>query len=264
MSPRVWPAATLGVIVVTAVGAPAAVASYRHARTVVERSGDVVMAPWLALTTDGMLLAALVVIWVRRLAGRRVGAGPWAAFWTGMIATVAANLAAAQPTVEGLVVALWPPVCLAITLELVALLLVPSRSRAPDVARGDVALSDVALSDVALSDVAPSSAREAVEPTVAAVEDVEDTAEDTGTAPARPRQEQRRVARSGAERRPSDEEIASEVRQWGADPEKPTVTRASLMREFKIGSNRASRVLRMVRNPEPTPTTTPTPIRRAS
>jgi hypothetical protein len=79
------------------------------------------MSPWLALTTDGMLLAALVVIWVRRHRSEDVKAGPWAAFWAGMAATMAANLAAAQPTPVGIIVALWPPVCLAITLELVAL-----------------------------------------------------------------------------------------------------------------------------------------------
>ncbi len=56
------------------------------------------MAPWLALTTDGMLLAALVVIWVRRHRREHVKAGPWAAFWAGMTATIVANLAAARPT----------------------------------------------------------------------------------------------------------------------------------------------------------------------
>jgi hypothetical protein len=57
-----------------------------------------------------MLLAALVVIWVRRHRGQHVKPRPWAAFWTGMTATIAANLAAAQPTSVGIVVALWPPV----------------------------------------------------------------------------------------------------------------------------------------------------------
>jgi hypothetical protein len=119
---RIWPS-LLAVVTLSAVGGPAAVASYRHARDVIAAHGDPVMAPWLALTTDGMLLAALVVIWVRRHRGEPVMAGPWAAFWAGMAATLAANLAAAHPTPVGLVVALWPPVCLAITLEL----LPPSR-----------------------------------------------------------------------------------------------------------------------------------------
>jgi hypothetical protein len=103
------------------------VASYRHARDVIAEHGDPVMAPWLALTTDGMLLAAEVVIWVRRHHGEPVEAGPWAAFWAGMAVTIAANLAAAQSSPVGIVVALWPPVCLAITLELIALLASPAR-----------------------------------------------------------------------------------------------------------------------------------------
>jgi hypothetical protein len=47
-------------------GGPGAVVSYRHARDVIAQAGDPVMAPWLALTTDRMLVAALVVILVRR------------------------------------------------------------------------------------------------------------------------------------------------------------------------------------------------------
>jgi hypothetical protein len=128
---RIWPS-LLAVTTLTAVGGPAAVASYRHARDVIAHHGDPVMAPWLALTTDGMLLAALVVIWVRRHRGEPVKTGPWTAFWAGMTATIAANLAAAQPTPAGIVVALWPPVCLAITLELVALVAYPAKQHPTD------------------------------------------------------------------------------------------------------------------------------------
>lgn len=137
---RAWPA-LLGVVVVAAVGAPAAVASYRHARDVVAGTGDTVMAPWLPLSVDGMLLAVLAVMWVRRRRGEPVGVGPWAAFIFGMVVTVAANLAAVDlhaetaqatgwsgphvpVTVPGLtdyIVALFPPLALGIALELVAL-----------------------------------------------------------------------------------------------------------------------------------------------
>jgi hypothetical protein len=48
-----------------------------------------------------------------------------------MTATIAANLAAAQPTPVGIVVALWPPICLAITLELVALVASPAGQHPP-------------------------------------------------------------------------------------------------------------------------------------
>jgi Protein of unknown function (DUF2637)/Integrase core domain len=123
---RIWPS-LLAAVTLPAVGGPAAVASYRHARDVIAEHGDPVMAPWLALTTDGMLLAALVVIWVRRHRREPVGVGPWTAFWAGMAATIAANLAAAQSTPIGIVVALWSPVCLAITLELIALVASPTK-----------------------------------------------------------------------------------------------------------------------------------------
>lgn len=130
---RVWPP-LLAAVTVSAVGVPAAVASYRHARTVVARSGDPVMAPWLPLSVDGMLLAALVVIWVRRHRGEPAGVFPWVAFGAGMVATVAANLAAAEHTAEGFVVALWPPVAFALTLELVALVAHRTASTVPTVA----------------------------------------------------------------------------------------------------------------------------------
>ncbi|MEU8993203.1 DUF2637 domain-containing protein [Streptomyces sp. NPDC048558] len=119
---RTWPA-LLAVSTVGAVGVPAAVASYRHAHDVIALNGDPVMAPWLPLSVDGMLVAALVVIWVRRHRGDRAGAFPWLAFGFGMVVTILANLAAvAEPKPEAVAVALFPPLALAITLELVALI----------------------------------------------------------------------------------------------------------------------------------------------
>lgn len=131
---RAWPA-LLGVAVVATVAAPAAVASYLHARHVVGRH-DEVMAPWLPLSVDGMLLAALVVMWVRRRRGVPVGRGPWAAFGFGIAVTIAANAAAVEvPSVEAFAVNLFPPVALAVALELVAL--VAGRTATSGTAPGD-------------------------------------------------------------------------------------------------------------------------------
>jgi hypothetical protein len=52
------------------------VAGYRHAGDVIAQHGDPVMASWLTLTTDGRLLAPLVVIYVRRHRREPVGIGP--------------------------------------------------------------------------------------------------------------------------------------------------------------------------------------------
>ncbi|MDN5929502.1 MAG: DUF2637 domain-containing protein [Pseudonocardia sp.] len=118
---RTWPR-VVALLIVVAVAIPAAIASYRHAVAVALAAGEDVMAAWLPLSVDGLLLASLLVIWARRMSGQTAGRWPWFAFWTGMVATVAANLAAAEPYLMSYIVAIWPPVALAITLELVAIL----------------------------------------------------------------------------------------------------------------------------------------------
>lgn len=125
---RTWPA-LLGIGVVLTVGAPAAVASYRHAAEVVARH-DPAMAPWLPLSIDGLLVASLVAVWVRRRRGVRIGWGPWAAFAFGTVVTVLANLAAVDVvSAESVAVHLLPPITFAVALELVAL--VAGRAPAP-------------------------------------------------------------------------------------------------------------------------------------
>jgi hypothetical protein len=126
-------AALLGIAgILAAVGGPAAFASYHHAYQVfVTFNEDEGRAAWLPLTTDGMLAAALVVMYSRRWAGQRVGGIPWLAFVVGFSGTIAANLASANafgaPTVgEGigrLCAAVWAPISFAVTLELVAVML---------------------------------------------------------------------------------------------------------------------------------------------
>lgn len=133
-----WPH-VFGTAVAAVVGVPAAVASYRHGMTVIERSSDPGMAAWLPMTTDGLLLAALVALWVRRLTRRSTGVGPWSAFGLGLVATTATNLAGARGYIEkspgfwdvaeAVGWAVWPPICLAIVLEIVAWMVVPDRDQ---------------------------------------------------------------------------------------------------------------------------------------
>jgi hypothetical protein len=55
---------------------------------------------------------------VRRRAGLPAGALAWLALLLGLGASLAANVAAAEPTVEGRLVAAWPPVGLLLAYEL--------------------------------------------------------------------------------------------------------------------------------------------------
>jgi multisubunit Na+/H+ antiporter MnhF subunit len=118
--------------ILAAVGGPAAVASYHHAYEVAKRFGETPdRAAWLPLTTDGMLVAALIVMYSRRWNRERVGFIPVVAFIVGTIGTLAANLASADafgaPTlgdsIGRLSVAVWAPISFAVTLELVAVML---------------------------------------------------------------------------------------------------------------------------------------------
>jgi hypothetical protein len=55
---------------------------------------------------------------VRRRADQSAGVLPWVALLLGLGASLAANVAAAEPTVVGRLVAAWPPVGLLLSYEL--------------------------------------------------------------------------------------------------------------------------------------------------
>ncbi|MEU7817037.1 DUF2637 domain-containing protein [Pseudonocardia sp. NPDC049154] len=235
---RTWPV-LLAVGTVSAVGGPAAVASYRHAREVIADHGDPVMAPWLALTTDGMLLAALVVIWVRRHRGEAAGAGPLAAFWAGMTATLAANLAAAEWSVIGVIVALWPPVCLAITLELVALVAHRTARTAeadhPDrTAVEETGPLELEAGPEEWSDPWDRWAGPAVHERTAD----ERTADRTGA--------DRALTSDGPADRVVEDELVPAVREWAVRQTGPISQRA-VRAEFGVGAVRAAKLLEAVR-----------------
>jgi hypothetical protein len=74
---------------------------------------------WLIpLAVDGMMVVASMVMLVRRKTRKPVGWLPWTALVFGLTASLAANVAAADPTLIGRVVAAWPPIALALAYEL--------------------------------------------------------------------------------------------------------------------------------------------------
>jgi hypothetical protein len=109
---RITTAAVLAVAVV------AAVASYEHMRALAAVAGEGWRAWLLPVSVDGLAVAASMTMLVRRRAGQRAGALPWVALLLGLGASLAANVAAADPTVAGRLVAAWPPVGLLLSYEL--------------------------------------------------------------------------------------------------------------------------------------------------
>jgi hypothetical protein len=103
---------------VLAVAAVAAVASYEHMRALATLAGEGWRAWLLPVSVDGLAVAASMTMLVRRRAGDPAGTIPWAALLLGLGASLAANVAAADPTVVGRLVAAWPPVALLLSYEL--------------------------------------------------------------------------------------------------------------------------------------------------
>lgn len=83
--------------------------SYLHMHLLVELHGQ---PGWVAaltpLSVDGMIVAASTTLLADSLAGRGGGWLPWALLTVGSVASLAANVAVAEPTATGRVIAAWP------------------------------------------------------------------------------------------------------------------------------------------------------------
>lgn len=83
--------------------------SYLHMHTLVELHGQ---PGWVAaltpLSVDGMIVAASTTLLADSREGERGGVLPWTLLVLGSVASLAANVAVAQPTLVGRVIAAWP------------------------------------------------------------------------------------------------------------------------------------------------------------
>ncbi|MGH3272961.1 MAG: DUF2637 domain-containing protein, partial [Streptosporangiaceae bacterium] len=93
--------------------------SYLHMHVLVELHGQ---PGWVAaltpLSVDGMIVAASTTLLAESRSGRRAGVLPWALLVAGSVASLAANVAVAEPTVIGRVIAAWPSFALTASYEL--------------------------------------------------------------------------------------------------------------------------------------------------
>jgi hypothetical protein len=84
--------------------------SYLHMHLLVELHGQ---PGWVAaltpLSVDGMIVAASTTLLADLRTGGRGGFLPWALLVAGSAASLAANVAAAEPTITGRMMAAWPP-----------------------------------------------------------------------------------------------------------------------------------------------------------
>lgn len=93
--------------------------SYLHMHLLVELHGQ---PGWVAaltpLSVDGMIVAASTTLLADSRSGGRGGFLPWALLVVGSVASLAANVAVAEPTATGRVIAAWPSFALIAAYEL--------------------------------------------------------------------------------------------------------------------------------------------------
>ena len=118
VSPVVRVTTVAAVVVVAAV---AAVISFSHMQEVAERAGEEWRSWLLPLSVDGLIIAGSMVILVRRRAGVPFDTGAslaWVALLGGVGASLACNIAAAEPNTTARLIAGWPPLAFAAAFEL--------------------------------------------------------------------------------------------------------------------------------------------------
>jgi hypothetical protein len=102
----IWWTTTATVVLLATI---AAAVSYRHLHTLAVRHGE---SSWSAalvpLSVDGMILAASMALLADSRRGKRGGILPWTLLIIGSLASVAANIAVAEPSLIGRAVAAWP------------------------------------------------------------------------------------------------------------------------------------------------------------
>ena len=104
---------------VTMLALIAGTVSYLHMHALVALHGQ---PGWVAaltpLSVDGMIVAASTTLLAESRSGRRGGLLPWVLLVIGSVASLAANVAVAEPTLTGRVIAAWPSFALIGSYEL--------------------------------------------------------------------------------------------------------------------------------------------------
>ncbi|WP_308198416.1 DUF2637 domain-containing protein [Actinomadura terrae] len=107
---------TISVVVLAGI---AAVLSYKHMYMLVRQYGETSWtAALLPVSVDGMIAVSSMTLLADSRQGRRSGLLPWALLVTGSTASLAANVAVAEPSLVGRLIAAWPSAALIGSYEL--------------------------------------------------------------------------------------------------------------------------------------------------
>jgi len=92
--------------------------SFAHMWEVAHRAGEGWRSNLLPLSVDGLVVAASMSLLTSRRAGQPGGRLAWVALMGGVAASLAANVAAADPNLTARIVAAWPAAAFAVAFEL--------------------------------------------------------------------------------------------------------------------------------------------------
>lgn len=110
--------AAFGVLLVAVT---AAVISFSHVRALAMRAGETELTSWLLpVSIDGAVVAAVSVLLADSRAGRRPAMLTWLLLGLGLCTSLAANVASVEPTATARAVSAWPPVALALGIEVLS------------------------------------------------------------------------------------------------------------------------------------------------
>jgi hypothetical protein len=233
---------------VAVVALTAAVISFSHVRQLALDAGEGELASWLLpVSIDGAIAAAVAVILADSRAGRRPAGLTWTLLALGLIGSLAANIASAEPTVVARAVAAWPPIGLALGIEVLAGLIrrregeptpVPVRAgHQPAVARRAAPRRETA----AETPPAPASSSNGSQPTGSSG----GRAAENGSAGkvamgGRP-------AASGRQQQLDDAAAVAMIRQLDADAPDGRVSRMEIQKRLGCGGSRVARLANLAR-----------------
>ena len=226
-----WSAsAGVGVVALTA-----AVISFSHVRRLALDAGETQLASWLLpVSIDGAIVAAVAVILADSRAGRMPAPLTWLLLSLGLAGSLAANIASAEPTVTARAVAAWPPVGLALGIEVLA-----SLARRQD--RGDLPSADVAAM--------PAAAR-GRPGTISPGPAITGSPAATGASAVRPAPAAPRPRRQLA-----DAEAITAIRQLDAATPTGRASRLAIQQRLGCGGSKAARLAELARQPVAVPAT---------
>jgi len=226
---------------VAVVALTAAVISFSHVRRLAVEAGETELAAWLLpISIDGAIVAAVAVILADSRAGRQPAGLTWLLLLLGLSSSLAANIASAEPTLTARAVAAWPPIALALGIEVLA----GRARRRDDVSGSDPAAAGQPAADQPSPDqgAAPRGDRR---PAAAAASG------NNGLPPAAIRQALNGSGRATGRRQLSDSEAVTLIRQLDAAAPDGLASRMQIQQRIGCGGSKAARLAALARADQP-------------